>query len=59
MLTGLIAKTGAWITSTYYRNELPKWVQDFNDGKRAEKYLNLEWKDANGKVLRTTKIPGR
>src|SRR5262250_868618 len=41
-------KTGTWITSTYYRNELPKWVQEFNDGKRADKYLNLEWKDASG-----------
>jgi arylsulfatase A-like enzyme len=47
--------TGAWITSTYYRSELPKWAQDFNDNKRAEKYLNQEWKDSNGKVLRTTR----
>jgi arylsulfatase A-like enzyme len=47
--------SGAWITSTYYRNELPKWAQDFNDSKRAEKYLNQEWKDNDGKVLRTTK----
>ena len=47
--------TGAWITSTYYRNQLPKWAQDFNDSKRAEKYLNQEWKDSHGNVLRTTK----
>src|SRR5437879_4399476 len=47
-------KTGAWITSTYYRSELPKWAQDFNGGKRADKYLNREWKDANGNTLRTT-----
>jgi predicted AlkP superfamily pyrophosphatase or phosphodiesterase len=47
--------TGAWITSTYYRTELPKWVQDFNNNKRGEKYLNQEWKDSNGNVLRTTK----
>ena len=50
-------KTGAWITSTYYRNELPNWVQDFNNGNNAGKYLNLEWKDASGNVLRTTKPP--
>ncbi len=50
-------KTGLWITSTYYRSELPKWVSDFNDSKRAEKYLNKEWKDRNGRVLRTT-APG-
>ena len=47
--------TGVWITSTYYRSELPKWAQDFNSNKRAEKYLNQEWKDSNGNVLRTTK----
>src|ERR1041385_1132749 len=27
------SKTGTWITSTYYTKELPKWAQDFNDGK--------------------------
>jgi arylsulfatase A-like enzyme len=48
-------KNGTWITSTYYRSELPKWAQDFNDSKRAEKYLNHDWKDSDGKVLRTTK----
>lgn len=48
-------KTGTWITSTYYRSELPKWAQDFNNSKRVEKYLNLEWKDSNGEVLRTTR----
>jgi predicted AlkP superfamily pyrophosphatase or phosphodiesterase len=47
--------SGAWITSTYYRNELPKWAQDFNNSKRTEKYLNQEWKDSNGTVLRTTR----
>ncbi len=47
-------KSGAWITSSYYRSELPKWAQDFNDSRRAEKYLNKEWKDSDGKVLRTT-----
>ena len=47
-------KTGLWITSTYYRSELPKWMSDFNDSKRTQKYLNKEWKDSGGKVLRTT-----
>ena len=46
--------TGAWVTSTYYRSELPKWAQDFNDGKRADKYLNREWRDASGSTLRIT-----
>src|SRR6266852_6193625 len=30
-------KSGTWITSTYYRSELPKWAQDFNESKRTEK----------------------
>ncbi len=48
-------KTGTWVTSTYYRGELPRWVQDFADSKRSDKYLNQEWKDSDGNVLRTTK----
>jgi hypothetical protein len=31
------AKTGIWVTSTYYRNDLPEWVQNFN--ARIGKYL--------------------
>src|ERR1700686_2330351 len=40
-------KSGAWITSTYYRDQVPKWVQDFNS-TRASKYWDREWKDAQG-----------
>jgi len=47
-------QTGAWITSSYYMNELPGWVQKLNQEKRAEKYWNIPWKEASGKVLRTT-----
>jgi predicted AlkP superfamily pyrophosphatase or phosphodiesterase len=46
-------KSGAWITSTYYRDDLPKWVQDFNSTRPA-KYWDREWKDAQGTVLRST-----
>jgi hypothetical protein len=46
-------KSGAWITSTYYRSDLPKWVQDFNSN-RPEKYWNREWRDAQGALLRST-----
>ncbi|MCH4823931.1 alkaline phosphatase family protein [Gramella lutea] len=28
-----------WITSTYYMEELPGWVKDFNKSKKAESYL--------------------
>ena len=36
-------KSGNWITSTYYLNELPQWVKDFNAQKLAETYLKLDW----------------
>src|SRR3954454_5708319 len=29
-------KSGAMITSTYYRSDLPKWAQEFNDRKSAD-----------------------
>ena len=35
--------TGNWITSTYYMNGLPGWVQKFNEAKYAEKHLKQDW----------------
>ncbi|MEW7280657.1 alkaline phosphatase PafA [Aquimarina sp. 2201CG1-2-11] len=32
---------GKWITSTYYRNELPEWVKDFNNSGKAASYLKV------------------
>ena len=29
------SRSGNWMTSTYYMNELPEWVQDFN-AKKAD-----------------------
>jgi len=46
-------KSGAFITSTYYRDNLPQWVQEFNS-TRPQKYWDREWKDDQGKVLRST-----
>jgi predicted AlkP superfamily pyrophosphatase or phosphodiesterase len=46
-------KSGVWVTSTYYRDDLPKWVQDFNSS-RPQKYWDREWKDSQGVVLRST-----
>ena len=46
-------QSGAWVTSTYYRNELPHWVQDFNTNRPA-KYWDRDWKDAQGTLLRST-----
>jgi hypothetical protein len=47
-------KSGDWITSTYYRSDLPKWAQDFNSANRAAKYWDRDWKNNNGDVLRST-----
>jgi hypothetical protein len=46
--------SGAWITSTYYRSDLPKWTRDFDSGNRAAKYWDRDWKNSNGEVLRST-----
>src|SRR5580658_808175 len=47
-------KSGAWITSTYYRPDLPKWAHDFSASNRAGKYWDRDWNGANGDVLRST-----
>lgn len=36
-------KDGKFISSTYYMEELPKWVNDFNKSKTAKKYLSQKW----------------
>ena len=48
---------GSWITSTYYMNTLPKWVNDFNDQKLVDKYYQQGWNlryPANSYVQSTT-----
>src|SRR5881398_1000221 len=44
--------SGAFESSTYYMKELPAWAQAFNAGHHADKYVNREWKDESGKVMR-------
>jgi predicted AlkP superfamily pyrophosphatase or phosphodiesterase len=34
---------GAFITSTFYMQQLPTWVITFNDKKLPEKYLSQDW----------------
>jgi predicted AlkP superfamily pyrophosphatase or phosphodiesterase len=52
-------KSGDWITSTYYRSDLPDWARNFNGSHRAEKYWNREWKDSDGTVLGSTARDGK
>ena len=37
------AKTGNWITSSYYMTDLPQWVKDFNAKKLVDKYYDQNW----------------
>ena len=34
---------GKWISSSFYMNELPKWVNDFNNSGKADEYLSKPW----------------
>ncbi len=51
--------SGTFVSSSYYMDALPGWVNTFNDGPHNEKLWNLEWKDEAGAVLRTTEREGR
>ncbi len=35
--------TGNWITSTYYMNTLPTWVDEFNGQKMPDAYIKTGW----------------
>jgi predicted AlkP superfamily pyrophosphatase or phosphodiesterase len=36
-------KTGNFITSTFYKTVLPKWVDDFNSKKEVDSYMKQTW----------------
>ena len=36
--------SGQFVTSTYYYDEYPKWVADWNAGKPTERYRGQQWK---------------
>lgn len=37
------SEDGNFISSSYYMDELPEWIQAFNDQKLAEEYMNSTW----------------
>jgi predicted AlkP superfamily pyrophosphatase or phosphodiesterase len=45
--------SGAWITSSYYRDDLPKWVEKINS-TQPQKYWNRTWTDSQGVTLAST-----
>lgn len=34
---------GVFMTSTYYKNQLPGWVSEFNGQQKAKKYMSTDW----------------
>ena len=36
-------QAGKWITSSYYMQNLPDWVNQFNDGDLPAKYMSSDW----------------
>lgn len=36
--------TGSFITSSFFKDELPQWVRDFNGENRVDAYLKQTWK---------------
>lgn len=36
-------KTGNWITSTWYMNSLPQWINDFNSKKHYKRLMSNNW----------------
>lgn len=34
---------GAWVTSTYYMPDVPKWVRDYNNKSRPKALLSEDW----------------
>jgi hypothetical protein len=39
------SETGGFVSSTYYFQELPPWVKDYNQGHPADKYAGTKWLD--------------
>jgi len=50
-------KTGDFVTSTYYFQELPPWVQAFNKRHSAETYAGMEWRFDNTSPSGLFKMP--
>lgn len=49
--------TGYFITSSYYRSDLPNWVSNFNERKIAAQYLSQNWKLYKDSSSYTASLP--
>lgn len=50
---------GRFITSRYYREELPDWVQAFNQRRPADRYYGKDWKVGDKVFLSLTTESGK
>ena len=48
---------GNWITSTFYMNELPQYIADFNKADHTGKYLNQGWSPMYNLKTYTSYVP--
>lgn len=51
------AGDGAFVTSTWYMNELPGWAQAFNEKKLPEHYLAQQWDALLPRAMYHTPLP--
>jgi len=49
--------TGNFITSNYYENELPQWLQEFNKRKLAKTYISTAWETLYPLASYTQSLP--
>jgi hypothetical protein len=50
-------KTGDFVSSTYYFQDLPNWVQSFNKRRTTDKYAGMEWRFDEGSPSGVSKMP--
>lgn len=51
------SKTGSFISSTFYGENLPSWVNEFNNEKNYEKYAALGWNLLKDKSVYNESLP--
>lgn len=51
------SKTGSFISSSFYGNELPAWATNFNNEKNYEKYANSGWSLLKPKEVYNESLP--
>lgn len=49
--------TGKWISSSFYMDKLPKWLNEINEQNPAEKYLKKKWNTLYPIETYTSSIP--